>query len=236
VRTSEIRPPLAEVIADEPPRRSGPAGLAAFETVMRQHNRMLYRVARAILKDDGEAEDALQDAYIAAYCHLADYRGAAKLSTWLTRIVINQALAHLRKRSRHPNVVTFAALDGEETDRLEASAETAMRNPEQAALRAEIRRALERKIDDLPEAFRTVFVLREVEEMSVEETAACLDISAATVRSRLFRAKARLREALTREIDTAAQEIFAFAGARCDRIVATVLARLSTAFGENPVR
>jgi RNA polymerase sigma-70 factor (ECF subfamily) len=201
---------------------------AAFALLMRRYNQSLYRAARSILKDDAEAEDAVQDAYLLAYRSMGSFRGDAKLSTWLVRIAVNEALARLRKRARRGEVIR---LDGEpgsndeatETDMHQAQPE----QPERGALRAETRRLLEKKIDALPDAFRTVFVLRALEELSVEETAAALGIPEATVRSRFFRARSLLREALAREIDVAFEDAFAFAGARCDRIVAGVLAKLS---------
>ena len=197
---------------------------AAFEALMRRYNRRLYRTARAILKDDGGAEDALQEAYIAAYRHIGDFRGDAAVGTWLTRIVVNQSLQALRKSRRERVVVPFGdSADGDVPD----VADDPQYTPESLMLRTEIRRLVERKIDELPAAYRTVFMLREVEDLTVEETAAALDIPAATVRSRLFRAKARLREALAQEMDVATQDVFGFDGERCDRIVRTVLARIA---------
>jgi len=199
---------------------------AAFEILMRRYNGKLFRVARAILKDDAEAEDALQDAYLDAYRHIGEFRGTARLTTWLTRIVINQALLRLRKHKRDRVVVPFEDGRATEPDPSEADvADERSESPPAATLRAEIRRALERRIDELPTAFRTVFVMREVEDMTVEETAECLSIPAATVRTRLFRARALLREALARDMDMATVDVFSFAGERCDRIVAGVLAR-----------
>ena len=204
---------------------------------MRRHNQMLYRAARSILKDDAEAEDAVQEAYLQAYRAICDFRGDAKLSTWLVRIVVNEAIGRRRKRTRRAEVIR---LDGEsehngepaETDMNESTAE----RPERAAIRAQVRRLVERKIDELPDAFRTVFVLRAIEEMSVEESAAALGIPEATVRTRFFRAKGLLREALAREVDFGFEDAFAFAGARCDRIIAGVLARLDAAPGAGPAR
>jgi RNA polymerase sigma-70 factor, ECF subfamily len=204
---------------------------AAFEVLMRRHNSRLFRVARAILKDEAEAEDALQEAYLEAYRHSAAFRGEAQVATWLTRIVINQALMRLRRRRRERVVVPISPRwttdSGAEPDEAEAPvADEKMETPPDAALRGELRRLLERRIDDLPVAFRTVFVLRDVEDLSVLETAECLAIPAATVRTRLFRARALLREALARDLDAATTDVFGFAGERCDRIVAGVLARL----------
>ena len=205
-------------------RRIGARDERAFETMMRAHNRMLYRVARSILKDDAEAEDAVQEAYIAAYRNIAGFRGGAKLSTWLARIVINESYARLRKQKRASVVVPLesAAQGAEEGIMAEATGE----RPEAAAMRAELRGLLERRIDALPEQFRVVFVLRDVEEMSVEETAECLDVPPATVRTRAFRARALLRESLSRDLDAVTVDAFGFAGERCDRIVAHVLERV----------
>jgi RNA polymerase sigma-70 factor, ECF subfamily len=199
----------------------------AFEALMRRHNRMLYRLARSILKDEAEAEDAVQEAYLAAYCNIGSFRGGAALSTWLARILINEAYARLRKRKHAGVVVAFDPNERNEQGIGEGDmSDHTTEPPEAAAMRSELRRLLERKIDELPAQFRTVFMLRDVEELSVDETAECLDIPAATVRTRAFRARALLRESLAREIDVATADAFEFAGERCDRIVATVLRRL----------
>jgi RNA polymerase sigma-70 factor (ECF subfamily) len=199
-----------------------------LEKLMRRCNRQLFRVARSILKDDSEAEDALQEAYVSAYTEMKSFRGTSKLSTWLTRIVINQALGRLRKQKRQATVFAFSE-DSRESGVQETFSmdEHSSASPEDAASRAELRAVLERKIDELPSAFRTVFIMRELEEMSVEETAECLGIAGPTVRTRLFRARALLRESLAREIDVATPDAFAFAGSRCDRIVAAVLDRVT---------
>jgi RNA polymerase sigma-70 factor, ECF subfamily len=200
---------------------------AAFEILMRRNNSRLFRVARSILRDDAEAEDALQDAYLEAYRRIASFRGDAQLATWLTRIVINQSLMRLRRQKRDRVVVQFAGRDRSDRAQARDFADAAAEPPAVSAERAQVRRMIERRIDELPVAFRTVFVLREVEDMSVDETAACLSISPATVRTRSFRARALLREALARDLDSAAAEIFGFAGERCDRVVAGVLNRLT---------
>ena len=150
---------------------------AAFEALMRRHNSKLFRVARAILKDDAEAEDAVQDGYLEAYRRIGDFRGESQLTTWLTRIVINQALMRLRRQKRDRVVVSFGGERRTDRDRVALDvADEKSESPTSAALRAEVRRILERRIDELPVAFRTVFVMREVEDMTVEETAACLSI------------------------------------------------------------
>jgi RNA polymerase sigma factor (sigma-70 family) len=206
--------------------RIGREDHGAFETLMRKYNGKLFRVARSILKDDSEAEDTLQDAYLDAYRHIGDFRGGSALGTWLTRIVINQALMRLRRQKRDRVVVPFGDQRAAEPAQAEVEvADEQSESPSNAAFRAEVRLMLERRIDELPLAFRTVFVMREVEDMTVEETADCLGIPAATVRTRLFRARALLREALARDMDSATVDVFGFAGARCDRIVAGVLAR-----------
>jgi RNA polymerase sigma-70 factor, ECF subfamily len=199
---------------------------AAFETLMRRYNGKLFRIARSIVKDDSDAEDVLQDAYMDAYRHIDDFRGDSQVATWLTRIVINQALMRLRKEKRRSVIVPFRDPGSGEAERAEVDvADRTTESPSSRLLRGEIRRILERRIDELPLSFRTVFIMREVEDMSVEETAEALGIAAATVRSRLFRARALLRESLAREMDMATVDVFAFAGARCDRIVAAVLLR-----------
>lgn len=218
----------SRVLSDaELAQRTAAGDQDAFELLMQRHNRSLYRTARSILKDDVEAEDALQDAYLLAYQRLHQFRGDSSLSTWLTRIVVNEAIARSRKTTRRAQIIHLEPEPHWDTEAAEAQSHRAdIFQPEQAALRAEARRLIEKNIDALPEAFRTVFMLRAVEEMTVEETAACLEIPEATVRSRYFRAKGLLREALSRELDIALQEVFSFDGARCARIVAGVLTRL----------
>lgn len=218
----------AETVTDEElTRRIVEHDASAFAVLMRRHNRLLYRTARGIVRDDHEAEDCVQDAYLQAYRTMATFRQQSRLSTWLVRIVINQALERLRRRKRDGPAVAF-----DNVVDLEAHAEPSLgiapaETPDHAASRGELRRMLESRIDRLPESFRTVFILRALEEMSVEETAACLSIPEATVRTRFFRARSMLREAIAREVDTALEEAFGFDGERCDRIVANVLERIS---------
>ena len=201
--------------------RAAAGDASAMTTIMRRHNRTLYRAARSILRSDAEAEDAVQEAYVRAYQSLSQFRGEAHLGTWLTRIAVNEALTRLRRRRREDNVVAF----GEEFDPDTAPSEST-NGPESAAMREQMRAVLERHVDRLPAAFRTVFVLRALEEMSVDEVAACLEVATATVRTRYFRARALLREGLERDLDIASADAFGFAGARCDRIVAAVLLRI----------
>ena len=196
----------------------------AFERLMRQHNRMMFRTARAILRDDAEAEDALQEAYLQAYRSLAGFRADARFSTWLARIVVNESLMRLRKHTRRASIVPIQAATP--VEEVEEVSDDKMAKPDSSAERAEMRRLLETQIDALPDAYRTVFMLRAVEELTVEETAAVLEIPPATVRTRFFRARSLLREGLAQKIDVACEDAFSFAGARCDRIVANVLERI----------
>ncbi|UXU90076.1 RNA polymerase sigma factor [Burkholderia sp. S-53] len=198
---------------------------AAFEQLMRRYNRRLYRLARATLRDDAEAEDALQDAYLAAFRAIARFRGDASLSTWLSRLVLNECHTRQRRGARRDTIAPMVGLPAIADFERNIMDPDQNDSPDQELMRSELRALLERKLDALPEAFRIVFVMRCVEEFSVEETAACLGIPEATVRSRHFRARSLLRESLAREIDLAERDVFSFDGERCDRIVLGVLAR-----------
>ena len=188
---------------------------ALFELLMRRHNQRLYRVARGIVGDDAEAEDVTQEAYVRAFQHLGQFAGRARFSTWLTRIAVHEASARRRRRGRH--------IDLEES--MPALASTAA-GPEQRAADQEIGRAIEAAMDTLPAVYGAVFMLREVEGLSTAETAACLEINEETVKTRLHRARALLRNHITARVGAAARESFQFAGARCDRTVAAVMARI----------
>jgi len=196
--------------------------LQAIEALMRRYNRRVYRTARAILRDDAEAEEAVQDGYLQAFRGLKGFRGESAFATWLTRIVANEALM---RRRRHAKRAEIIPIDGEngEARMLETAGDAA--DPEREAMNAEMRALLERRIDGLPDLYRAVFMLRAVEELSVEETAAALELPEATVRTRYFRARALMRGALAHDLDRAMGNAFGFAGERCDRIVANVLAR-----------
>jgi len=201
---------------------------AAFEALMRRHNRQLYRLARSVVGDDAEAEDALQEAYLSAYASIDRFRGEATLVTWLSRLVLNECFGRLRRQGRRSSIVQIVSSD--EDERMEhdvASHPSTGATPHDLAERAEVRALLERKLDALPEVFRTVFVLRGVEEMDVGEVAQCLGIPEATVRSRFFRARSLLREALAQDFDLAERDVFSFGGRHCDQIVGRVFERLS---------
>jgi RNA polymerase sigma-70 factor (ECF subfamily) len=228
--SAAVQQALSSDVSDaEFARRIAAGDHPAFEALMRKHNRMLYRTARAILRNDADAEDALQLAYLSAYRSIGGFRGESRLSTWLTRIVVNEAMMRVRHRGREAMVVPLDSVSDEEGNIMTSEGiAVAGQRPELAAVRSQMRALIERKIDALPDAFRTVFVLRALEELSVEDTAASLHIPEATVRTRFFRARSLLRESLAREMDSAVEEAFAFAGDRCDRIVSGVLDRLRT--------
>jgi RNA polymerase sigma-70 factor (ECF subfamily) len=200
----------------------------AFSPLMQRHNRRLYRVARAVLGDEAEAEDVVQEGYLRAFSHLKDFRGEASVETWLTRIVLNEALGRLRRRRK---MVDLSVLDvgGEGSRILMFPGVERSADPESDAARAQIRRLLERAVDDLPPAFRTVFVMRDVEGMSMEETAAHLGIRPETVKTRLHRARGMLRDNVEKKIGPVVMEAFPFAGRRCERLTKTVLKRLGFA-------
>jgi RNA polymerase sigma-70 factor, ECF subfamily len=203
----------------------------AFREIMRRHNRRLYRVARAILKDETEAEDVVQETFVRAFAALGSFRGESSLATWLTRISLNEAYASLRRR--RPNV-EFDVVDREpnsaEIIMLRANGQNA--DPEKAAAQAQIRKLIESAIDTLPEHFRIVFVMRDVEEFSVEDTARLLELQPETVKTRLHRARRRLRDTLHMRLSTMLSDAFPFAGARCTRISNAVLARMAA---ERPI-
>ena len=197
----------------------------AFELVMRRYNQRLYRLARASLHNEAEAMDALQDAYLNAYRSIAQFRGEAALSTWLSRLVLNECEARRRRSARRDNIVPIVSLDS--NMHMATSVADAGELPDSAATQLQMRGILESKIGGLPEILRVVLVLRSVEELSVHETAESLGISEETVRSRHFRAKAMLRESLAREIDVAEGNIYEFGGNHCDAVVAGVLAAIA---------
>jgi len=189
-----------------------------FEVLMRRHNERLYRAARAILRDEHEAEDVMQEAYVSAFTHLGDFSGRAQFSTWLTRIAVHEALGRLRKQKR------LEPLD--ETESEDRGMISPATSPEHDASDAELRVLLEEAVDGLPETFRTTFVLRSIEQLSVAETAEVLGIPEETVKTRHHRARERLQNALTERVGSALPELFGFHRPRCDRVVGNVLNRL----------
>ena len=201
--------------------RAGEAGL--FEILMRRHNQRVYRVARAVLKDEAEVEDVMQQAYINAYFHLHQFEERAQFSTWLTRITLHEALARRRRTAARAEV---KATDGDETRDLMENLSAAQPDPEQQTYARELSRVLESAVDALPDAYRTVFMLRDVEGLSTSETAAGLDLGDEAVKTRLHRARAMLRRAMTDQLGAAASAAFHFHAVRCDRVVSAVLTQI----------
>lgn len=200
---------------------------AAVRLIMQRHNRRLYRAARSVLHDEAEAEDVVQEAYCRAFTHLDGFRGEAQLSTWLTRIALNDALGRLRRRRSLIDLKDIDAINDQgETRVIYLPSARQDSNPENAAARAEVRRLLERAVDQLPDPFRTVFVLRDIEEMSIEETASQLGLRPETVKTRLHRARRLLRQSLDRTLSSTLADVFPCAGLRCARITQAVLSRL----------
>jgi RNA polymerase sigma-70 factor (ECF subfamily) len=194
---------------------------ALFELLMRRYNERLFRVARAIVRDEAEAEDVMQQAYVNAYLHLDQFNGTAQFSTWLTRIAVHEALARVRRQGRYEPLVDEESLTAERS-----MERTTTFDPERLAASGELRSLLEASIDTLPDGMREVFVLRDVEGLNTLETASCLDVSGDVVKTRLSRARATLRRAILDRTGTTMPEVFRFYRPRCDRLVAAVLQQL----------
>jgi RNA polymerase sigma-70 factor (ECF subfamily) len=205
----------------------------AFRTIMERHNQRLYRIARTLLRNDTEAEDAVQEAYLRAFSNLSTFRGAASLSTWLTRITLNECLGRKRKQRPTMELDALESIQQSSAQIIRFPGMNENSDPERSAAQQQIRKLLESSIDRLPEAFRVVFVMRDVEELSIEETAMSLGIRPQTVKTRLHRARLLLRAALQDQLASSLKEAFPFAGARCARITDAVLARLPTARPRN---
>jgi RNA polymerase sigma-70 factor, ECF subfamily len=199
----------------------------AIRTLIQRHNQRLYRIARGILRDDAEAEDAMQEGYLKAFSHLDDFEGNAAIGTWLCRIVINEALSRLRQR--RPTVEWNSMEDAGmlSAEIIRFSTETRP-DPERAAAQRQIRGLLEQAIDRLPDDFRIVLIARVVEEMSVQETATMLGIRPETVKTRLHRARLALRRTIEAQIGPAATEVFPFEDPRCRRTADIVIAKLAS--------
>ena len=200
---------------------------SAFRAIMEQNNQRLYRVARAVMKDDTEAEDVVQETYLRAFFNLSKFRGESSLTTWLTRIALNEALGRKRKQRAMVTLETVETAQQTSAQIIQFPAMNTETDPERSAAQNEIQRLLERAMDALPEPFRVVFVMRDVEEMSIEETAFHLGIRPQTVKTRLHRARRLLRQSLDGELASTLKEMFPFAGVRCARITEAVLSRLT---------
>lgn len=212
---AEEKAALAGLADEEVVRRVRSGEPALFELLVRRYNQRVYRAVRSLLRDDREAEDAVQQAWLAAYSHLDQFAGASAFSTWLTRIALNEGLARVRQRARL-DVVASVPEEGIVGMRT-------VGDPEKRAADRELARLLEEAVDGLPEMYRTVFVLRELEGLSTAEAASCLDISEELVKVRLHRARLALRDALFERAGAGAEGVFSFLGARCDRMVAAVM-------------
>jgi RNA polymerase sigma-70 factor (ECF subfamily) len=193
---------------------------AAFELLMRRHNQRVYRVVRSLLRDPDEVEDVIQQAYLQAFLHLDQFGGNARWSTWVCRIAINEALARIRQRGR------FVSIDAASEDVM-ADFSKGSNDPERATAGREMGHLVERAIDGLPDIYRSVLILREVEGMTTEETAAVLDVAVDVVKTRLHRARASLRAAIENRVGEQMKNAFTFGNERCDRVVAAVLAKLN---------
>ena len=193
-------------------RRGEPA---LFEVLMRRYNQRSYRVARSLLRDEGEAEEVVQQAWVAAWEHLGDFRGDARFSTWLMRIVVNQALMRARSTGRQ--------LSLDDPDNTDLDMPTPTQTPQDSAELSQLARLVERAVDALPDAYRAVFVLREVEGLSTADTADSLAVSEEVVKVRLHRARGKLRDDLMARVGKSAAEVFTFGNKRCDGVVGRVM-------------
>jgi RNA polymerase sigma-70 factor, ECF subfamily len=198
----------------------------AFRTIMERHNQRLYRIARSVMGNDSEAEDVVQEAYVHAFASLATFRGDSSLATWLSRIVLNEAFGRSRNRRATVDLTAIEAQQQSQGQIIASAHSSPQLDPERAMAQREIQLMLERAIDKLPEAFRTVLVARVIEEMSVAETAILLGLRPETVKTRLHRARGFLKEALEKDAGSDLTGAFPFGGMRCDRLTSRVLERL----------
>jgi len=198
---------------------------AAVRAIMQANNRRLYRLARGVLRNDSEAEDVVQETYVRAFTHLEQFRGDSSLSTWLSRIAMNEALGRLRRQ--RPGVEWSTLPQGVLEAQIIQFPLTSSEDPEKSMAQREIQHVVEHAIDELPEPFRLVFITRVIEGMNVEETAEILGLKSETVKSRLHRARTMLRDIVEKKIGPVVMEAFPFAGKRCERLTDAVLKRLS---------
>jgi len=220
-------PQLAPIVGTgdaELVRRARNRDEAAIRAIMQSNNRRLYRLARGILRNDGEAEDVVQETYVRAFTHLDSFRGGSSLATWLARIAVNEALGRLRRQ--RPGVEWASLPPGILEAQIIQFPLSATVDPERTMAQREIQHVVEHAIDDLPEAFRIVFITRVIEGMNVEETAEILGLKPETVKTRLHRARAMLRDDIEKKIGPVVMEAFPFAGRRCERLTDAVLKRV----------
>jgi RNA polymerase sigma-70 factor (ECF subfamily) len=219
---AEARRTVEGMSDEEVVRRVEAGEPALFEILMRRYNQRLFRVARSVVRDDAEAEDVVQQAYVNAFTHLGQFAGTARFSTWLTRIATHEALARVRRRGRRLEIEHLRDGEDDAIESLPARGPT----PEKQALDRELAHALEASLDALPQLYRSVFMLRDVQGLSTAEAAECLEVTEDVVKTRLHRARALLREDLYERAGLSARSVFPFLGERCDRMVAGVFARL----------
>ena len=217
-------PKVTEAAVDDLVTRARDRDEAAIRAIIKANNRRLYRLARGILRNDGEAEDVVQETYVRAFTHLDSFRGDSSFSTWLARIAINEALGRLR--SLRPTAEWTSLPPGAIEAQIIQFPLSATPDPEKTMAQREIQNVVEHAIDELPEPFRLVFITRVVEGMNIEETAEILGLKPETVKTRLHRARAMLRETVERKIGPVVMEAFPFAGRRCERLTDAVLQRL----------
>jgi RNA polymerase sigma-70 factor, ECF subfamily len=216
--------PLSALPDSEIVRRVRGGDRALFEVLMRRHNQRIYRAARAIVKDETEVEDVMQQAYINAFLHLHQFEERAEFSTWLTRIALNEAFARRQKLRTLESVTANVDADrGAFMDTIRSP----QPDPERQAYAQELRQVLEDAVDELPETYRAVFMLRDVEGLSTSETSAGLGLGEEAVKTRLHRARAMIRRAVSARVGAVAAGAFQFPATRCDRVVAAVLQRIS---------
>jgi RNA polymerase sigma-70 factor (ECF subfamily) len=225
IRPPEDRAAWGALSDEEVVRRVLDGDRPLYEVLVRRYNQRLFRVARAIVRDDAEAEDVMQQVYVQGYAHLAQFAGRAQFSTWLTRIAVYESLARARRRTRDAGPRPAFANGGAD---VLGSLRSSEPDPEQQAWRAEVRVVLESAIEAIPAVYRAVFVLREIEGLSTSETAECLDVTEDAVKTRLHRARGYLRAELLERAGLASASAFSLHLSRCDRVVAGVFARLQS--------
>jgi RNA polymerase sigma-70 factor (ECF subfamily) len=222
----QVKQPALAVLDDaELVRRTLALDPEAFRVIMQRHNRRLYRIARSVLRNNSDAEDAMQEAYVSAFTHLASYRGESGLAAWLSRIVMNEALGRLRQNRPSVDLATLES-PANKAEIIQFPRSAPNDDPERTMAQRQILQLVEQATDDLPETYRLVFVTRVIEGMSVEETAELLGIKPETVKTRLHRARQLVRDQLDKQIGPVLMDAFPFAGRRCERMTDAVMKRL----------
>ena len=220
--------PVAPVMASDAEivRRVRAGERALFEILMRRHNQRLYRAARSVVKEESDVEDVMQQAYFNAFTHLHQFEERSRFSTWLTRITLNEAFGRRRKLRQSESIAGITE-DGKDSGELMETVTSSQPDPERQAYAHELQRVLEDAVDALPETYRTVFMLRDIDGLSTSETGEGLGLGEEAVKTRLHRARAMIRRAVTDRIGAVATGAFQFHAPRCDRVVAAVLARIA---------